>query len=78
MWFYRSNRILPLVFDSVAVTNTTCAICLEALPNNGMGGLPCGHGFCSGCILTWLETNKHCPLCRTKLRFARKKNKTKH
>lgn len=28
---------------------------------------PCGHVYCSECLLTWLHENNTCPTCRTKL-----------
>ena len=50
-----------------------CMICLEEYNTlNTLTGiieaqirLPCGHGVGSSCIVTWLKTNKNCPVCRT-------------
>lgn len=41
-----------------------CAICLE-IPKRKIGTLEeCGHSFCLGCIIKWLETgSQKCPMC---------------
>lgn len=69
-FFRKSSKILPLLFMSVEVKNTDCSICLEKLKNVTFVSLPCGHGFCSECILLWLERHQSCPMCRAKLRFV--------
>jgi len=51
--FRKPNRISKHLF---------CNICNEVLevPTR----LPCGHIFCSKCILQWAEAQKNCPVCR--------------
>ncbi|XP_071947203.1 E3 ubiquitin-protein ligase RNF103-like [Antedon mediterranea] len=43
-----------------------CAICLEVYhQNDTVCGLPCGHVYHHGCIVTWLRGGNHCcPKCR--------------
>ncbi|XP_071448561.1 E3 ubiquitin-protein ligase RNF103-like isoform X2 [Hetaerina americana] len=43
-----------------------CAVCLEAYGRGTvLCGLPCGHNYHRGCIMTWLSRdNHHCPVCR--------------
>lgn len=41
----------------------SCPICCE-VPRDIAHALPCGHEFCLGCILRWLQGNRTCPLCR--------------
>lgn len=49
-----------------------CSVCYEEL--NGTGGngkevckIPCGHVYHKSCILSWVQKNNSCPLCRRKL-----------
>ncbi|CAM9261576.1 unnamed protein product, partial [Discosporangium mesarthrocarpum] len=42
--------------------NESCSICLSVPTNRGV--IPCGHGFCFACILTWSKTENTCPLCK--------------
>ncbi|KAI3781980.1 hypothetical protein L2E82_12009 [Cichorium intybus] len=43
-----------------------CAICLDHFKTSEkVIHLPCTHRFHSDCVLPWLETNTHCPCCRT-------------
>ena len=42
----------------------SCSICLCAPENGDEDVLPCGHTFCSHCIVQWLEDNTKCPNCR--------------
>lgn len=45
------------------VLNENCIVCYEKL--NDPVFLPCCQNIiCGSCILTWLKTNKKCPLCR--------------
>ncbi|EPS72127.1 hypothetical protein M569_02628, partial [Genlisea aurea] len=42
-----------------------CVICTEEMrTGREVCGLPCGHLFHWGCILTWLEKRSTCPCCR--------------
>jgi len=40
-----------------------CSICYHLGKKVG-STLPCGHKFHQGCIMSWLETQNTCPLCR--------------
>lgn len=43
-----------------------CAICLDRFKSSEkVIHLPCTHQFHSDCLLPWIETNAHCPCCRT-------------
>jgi hypothetical protein len=48
-----------------------CCICLEGYSEGETICAPitksCDHVFHEGCILEWLKTNDHCPLCRCAL-----------
>ena len=45
-------------------SDAACSVCLE--PANSACRLPgCGHVFCSGCIVAWLDRSGTCPNCRT-------------
>ncbi|RUP43842.1 hypothetical protein BC936DRAFT_136661 [Jimgerdemannia flammicorona] len=61
----------PEEFDPERVTNTACVICLDELDSREdtrmVRRLPCGHGFCIGCIgeYEWLTTKSTlCPICK--------------
>ncbi|XP_022151640.1 E3 ubiquitin-protein ligase RNF181-like [Momordica charantia] len=45
-----------------------CSVCLNEM-NGGSEviKMPCGHVYHESCILSWLNKNNSCPLCRTKL-----------
>lgn len=54
---------------SEAATLGPCTICLEDLAESegqkrSIITMPCDHLFHDSCILTWLERNRGCPLCR--------------
>jgi Ring finger domain len=43
-----------------------CAVCLEEFKTGEvLAHLPCAHRFHSSCVVPWLESNSHCPVCRT-------------
>merc|ERR1719510_2923008 len=42
-----------------------CAICNEVYVNTV--AVKCGYMFCEGCMSTWMETKRSCPLCRTRV-----------
>ena len=46
-----------------------CPICLYSISNDNTVGLltACSHIFHSHCISTWININKKCPLCRSKV-----------
>lgn len=41
-----------------------CGICLEPPALGARSTTPCGHSFCSDCVLQWLEQRPSCPLCK--------------
>lgn len=46
-----------------------CAICLEPVAHNTKCfAYSCFHEFCYGCLTTWLEHKKECPLCKRPLK----------
>lgn len=51
-----------------------CSVCLSDFREGEKGKkLPeCGHSFHVGCINKWLCSHLNCPLCRSKVFFARK------
>ncbi|KAH8554447.1 hypothetical protein BGW37DRAFT_479753 [Umbelopsis sp. PMI_123] len=49
------------------VKNGSCAICLDDFTpeREDIRVLPCGHGFCTGCIDPWLtDKSPLCPICK--------------
>ena len=49
----------------VETTNGECAICLSDQKIGQMATrMPCGHLFCGGCLVRWLEKSNTCPVCR--------------
>ncbi|KAJ4754424.1 RING/U-box superfamily protein [Rhynchospora pubera] len=43
-----------------------CTVCLEEFKTGDvLVHLPCAHRFHSSCVVPWLESNSHCPVCRT-------------
>ena len=57
---------------ATAVTEKTCAICLE--DSEDPLNLPCGHSFCDGCLGEWRsrygvkdEMRRKCPSCRARI-----------
>jgi hypothetical protein len=50
-----------------------CPICLiEYTSADKYIETKCGHKFCKGCILEWLENTKNCPLCGRKISMIKK------
>ncbi|XP_053372625.1 uncharacterized protein LOC123559949 [Mercenaria mercenaria] len=43
-----------------------CRVCHTDMDSSSL--TPCGHHFCTHCILQWLERKQSCPICRTRLR----------
>ena len=45
-----------------------CAICMEPVGQSDSVGVRimnrCKHAFCCGCIESWFEANRRCPVCR--------------
>ena len=46
---------------------TQCSICFE-VPKSTARLVPCGHEFCSTCIVPWTVKRQTCPLCREPIR----------
>ncbi|KAA0041218.1 RING finger protein 165-like protein [Cucumis melo var. makuwa] len=46
-----------------------CSVCYEELKGKGkeVSRIPCGHVYHKSCVLTWLQINNSCPLCRAPL-----------
>ncbi|CAL9106916.1 unnamed protein product [Musa acuminata var. zebrina] len=43
-----------------------CAVCLEEFKRGDvLLRLPCAHRFHCDCVVPWLQSNSHCPCCRT-------------
>ncbi|XP_029053348.1 ring finger protein, transmembrane 2 isoform X2 [Osmia lignaria lignaria] len=51
--------------DQIAASGGICAICHEeySMPIK----LYCKHIFCEACVLTWLDRERSCPLCRAEI-----------
>lgn len=52
--------------ESTESLETTCAICLQNIHENGQI-LTCTHSFHTSCLVTWLHISATCPLCRMSL-----------
>lgn len=61
MRFHRT--VLP-VCEMVDATES-CAICME--PTGDRLKLECGHKYCAGCLLRWLDEASTCPMCRKEI-----------
>lgn len=60
-----ATQILAIPLVHVASEEVCCAVCLADFVDAKLARrLPCSHHFHPRCIDTWLERNKHCPLCR--------------
>ncbi|MEN2497891.1 MAG: hypothetical protein MHMPM18_002222 [Marteilia pararefringens] len=47
-----------------------CPVCLEAFADDErIRILACRHTFHSDCIITWLERNTSCPMCRKLIEY---------
>lgn len=59
----------------VASDTEECAVCLTC-PEQALR-LPCGHIFCSQCVVPWLRRCSLCPLCRKDLAFNSKRKSSR-
>src|SRR5699024_9815088 len=62
---YLWNRVMNK--PDQASSPRQCPICLGAIsgPNARLGLLlNCDHVFCEECIVSWLERDRRCPVCR--------------
>ena len=57
---------------SLADTHLQCPICMEVFFM--ATSLNCGHTFCNDCIVNWRKKNKHCPLCRNRIKHMATSN----
>lgn len=55
------NRPLPPPLP--ILEKTECPICYETIKRS-CRELPCGHTFCSGCIMNWWKRQLNCPICK--------------
>ena len=53
------DRLTELV-----VPELSCTICMEDETDVSAVVLPCDHAFHRDCLVTWLQNNGVCPLCR--------------
>lgn len=51
--------------DDMTVNDDNCAVCWEKMESARK--LPCGHLFHNSCLLSWLEQDTSCPICRVSL-----------
>ncbi|ESN98613.1 hypothetical protein HELRODRAFT_67009 [Helobdella robusta] len=51
--------------QQLAVYNNMCAVCHDAFVSPVQ--LPCGHIYCDECITSWLDRERTCPMCRSKM-----------
>jgi len=49
--------------------SSKCTLCWDQRVNTAC--TPCGHLFCWGCVLHWLQTKHECPLCRESVQPSR-------
>ena len=45
----------------------SCPICLEKLKKTNISITICNHIFCTSCLLSSIQENNNCPLCRKQL-----------
>ena len=51
--------------ESASVSVGECIICLQEFETGSeVTRMPCSHVYHGDCIVKWLETSHHCPLCR--------------
>ena len=48
--------------DNIDDHDKTCAVCLDIIDKQSV--TPCGHVFCNECIMSCLQYNRQCPLCK--------------
>lgn len=52
-------------------SSDVCSICIESYQSREMTlTLPCNHKYHSTCILSWLENDLSCPMCRRSIHTA--------
>ena len=62
-----AEQINSATETNVTVTDTTCAICQEAV-TSATRIRHCQHAFHHTCIMPWFELNSACPVCRHDIR----------
>lgn len=62
-----TQQINSATETNVTVTDTTCAICQEAV-TSATRIRHCQHAFHHTCIMPWFELNSACPVCRHDIR----------
>lgn len=48
-----------------------CCICMNPFTNSKRTLHSCQHSFCESCLVTWLEYNVNCPLCKKEVIHAK-------
>lgn len=45
-----------------------CAVCLESIVGKNISSTPCGHMFCTTCVLSAFQKKSVCPMCKRAVR----------
>lgn len=54
--------------QTINSTTSNCAICQESISSDACQIRQCGHIYHRDCILSWLNVNVRCPVCRHDIR----------
>lgn len=55
--FCLGNKIADQSKETAVTTEINCEVCGDAKPRSDIVKLPCSHGFCGGCLRTYVETS---------------------
>ena len=70
--FFKTNRVVSVTCEESfeVFPSEDCPICLDSCCEKNSLTLPCGHSFCTGCILEWFDKQMTCPVCRRKFKWV--------